>query len=475
MKNKSLKALVVFALLVGAWGVPGCGGDDSNKDTTMVPETSGTDSVVAPDTTAPTDTVSADTSLPLDTVQGDASAKPFTVAESNVPRVTNPSSSDVDTLVAGNNIFAFKLYGELRKVDGNMFYSPYSVSVALAMLQAGAKGATATDTAKALEYALSGEALDTAFNSLSLQLAKRGEGKQGADGGKFRLKVVNQIWGLIDYTFLPSYLDTLSKHYGAGMKLLDFKGDPEGSRGVINDWVAEQTEQRILNLLPQGSIDSLTRLVLTNAIYFNAAWAHKFDEKLTKEADFTRLDNSKVKVQMMELSKDLAYHQGTGYQAVRLPYDGFELDMFVLLPDAGNLAKFEDGLTAAKLDEIIAALTTHKTTVKMPKFEYTVTSPLTAPLQDLGMKLAFSDSADLSGINGVGGLKVTGVLHKAFVKVNENGTEAAAATAVVVGTTSLPPEYPPASITLDRPFIFVIRDKTKATLFVGRVVDPTRQ
>ena len=235
--TRKIRVLVALVLLAGGWGTTGCGGsDDNNKDAVIALDTGGTDSVVAADSTTPpdvnpladtiggdttgtADAPSGDTTGTADAPNGDASAKPFTVAESSVPREANPSSANLDKLVSDNNVFAFKLYGELRSVPGNLFYSPYSVSVALAMLYAGAKGDTATEIAKALEFKLNGEALDTALNALSLALAKRGEGKQGADGGKFRLNVVNQLWGRTDYTFLPAYLDTLAKHYGAGMKL----------------------------------------------------------------------------------------------------------------------------------------------------------------------------------------------------------------------------------------------------------------
>jgi len=219
-----------------------------------------------------------------------------------VARVTRPdvSAQDRTELVNANNRFAFDLYHALReKEDGNLFYSPFSVSLALAMTWAGAWGETEQQMAEILHFTLPQDRLHPAFNALDLELARRGQEARGRDGKGFRLHIVNALWGQEGYQFLPEFLETLARHYDAGLRLLDFAGNPEAARGVINDWVNEQTEGRIRDLLPPGAIDTLTRLVLTNAIYFNAAWDRPFDPKATRDGAFYLLDGSQVTVPMM--------------------------------------------------------------------------------------------------------------------------------------------------------------------------------
>ena len=204
------------------------------------------------------------------------------VLQSSKPRETAPavSQSDMTTLAAGNNAFAFNLYQSLKNTDGNLFYSPYSISEALAMTYGGARGNTEKQMASTLNFLLSQSQLHPAFNNLDQQLSKRGQSAKGTDSKGFRLHVTNAIWGQIDFPFLPAFLDILAQNYGAGLRVLDFKQSPEPSRLKINQWVSDQTEQKIQDLLPSGSITPLTRLVLTNAIYFNAAWASQFQALL---------------------------------------------------------------------------------------------------------------------------------------------------------------------------------------------------
>jgi len=399
------------------------------------------------------------------------------VLESNKERITSPnvSASEQALLVEGNSAFALELYQALKGEEGNLFYSPYSISLALAMTYAGARGETAQQMADTLQFLLEQERLHPAFNWLDAELAKRGEGAQGKDGEGFRLNIVNAIWGQKDYEFLSDFLDVLAENYGAGLRILDFINETEQSRLTINDWVSNQTEGRIEDLIPQGVITWLTRLVLTNAIYFNAAWAYPFDEDMTVDAPFYLLDGGQVIVPMMKQTESFGYTEGDGYQAVELLYDGGELSMVILLPEAGKFEAFEEGLQTEQVEAIINDLQPTEVALTMPRFEFESEFNLKDTLAGMGMPVAFSpDDADFSGMNGkleTERLFISDVVHKAFIAVDEAGTEAAAATAVIISLTAAPP--PPVPVTIDHPFIFLIRDiETGAILFVGRVLNP---
>ena len=399
------------------------------------------------------------------------------VLKSDKERITSPdvNPSDQALLVEGNSAFAFELYQKLvEQLEGqeaNLFYSPYSISLALAMTYDGARGETAEQMADTLQFLLEQASLHPAFNWLDAELAKRGEGAAGKDGEGFRLNIVNAIWGQKDYEFLPAFLDVLAENYGAGLRILDFITETEKSRLAINDWVSDQTEGRIEDLIPPGAIDALTRLVLTNAIYFNAAWEHPFDEKMTADGPFYLLEGGQVSVPMMKQTESFGYTEGEGYQAVELQYDGGELSMVVFLPEAGQFEDFEKTLNAQQVDAIISDLRHIEVALTMPRFEFDSEFSLKDTLAGMGMPIAFSSSADFSGMTGMRELSISDVMHKAFVAVDEAGTEAAAATAVIVGLTAVP--EPLVEVTVDRPFIFLIRDiETGAILFVGRVLNP---
>ncbi len=394
---------------------------------------------------------------------------PGQLVKSEKARITSPElpAGDLAELVAANTAFAFDLYQQVGDQDGNLFYSPYSVSIALAMTYAGARGETEQQMADALRFTLPQDRLHPAFNVLDQALASR-----GASSDEFELHVVNRIWGQVDYSFLASYLDVLAENYGAGLNLLDFVNATEQSRVAINDWVADQTRDRIKDLIAPGAITALTRLVLTNAVYFKAAWEEPFDEALTQDGSFHRLDGSQVTVPMMRQNASFGYAAGDGYQAIELPYEGGELSMVIFLPDAARFAEFEAALDVACVDTIAQAPAPRDLALTMPRFSFTRDFSLVEVLSAMGMPIAFTGGADFSGMNGSQDLFIQGVLHKAFVAVDEEGTEAAAATAVIVGLTAAPPSE--LNVTIDRPFIFVIRDiETKTILFVGRVLDPS--
>ncbi|TKJ29241.1 MAG: serpin family protein [Chloroflexi bacterium B3_Chlor] len=410
---------------------------------------------------------SISTSVPSDQVP------PGGILRSEKQRVTllDVAPADWAELVAGNGAFAFDLYQAIRGDDGNLFYSPYSISLALAMTYAGARGETERQMADTLHYTLRQSRLHPAFNSLDLELASRGEGAEGQDGG-FRLNIANSIWGQTGYSFLAEFLDILAENYGAGLRVLDFANAPEDSRVIINDWVSDETEGKIEDLLPPDSITSLTRIVLTNAIYFNAAWSHPFEEELTHDGAFNLLDGGQVIVPMMERTEYSGYAEGEGYQAVELLYDGAELSMVILLPEAGRFEGFASALDAERAASILRDIDPQKVHLTMPKFTYESGFSLKETLAAMGMPAGFTfTAADFSGMDGTRELFIGDVIHKAFISVDEAGTEAAAATAVVVPTAA---PTSPVKVTVDRPFVFMIRDiESEAILFLGHVVSPS--
>jgi serpin B len=400
---------------------------------------------------------------------------PGSSVQSAKKRIKSPSvpTRDQAEMVSGNSAFAFDLYRLLKeKEKENLFYSPYSISLALAMTYAGAHGETEQQMAETLHYTLPQDRLHPAFNWLDLELASRGEGAEGKDGKGFRLNVANSTWGQKDHTFLPEYLDTLALNYGAGMRLVDFVGNSEGARVAINNWVSDETEGKIKDIVPPGAIDELTRLVLANAIYFNAAWAEPFEEGQTQDGPFYLLDGSQVTVPMMHHTASYGYAEDEGYQAVELPYDGRELSMVILLPAEGEFESFEDSLGAGRVDVIVNGLTYQDIALTMPKFEVASDFSLVDALSEMGMPVAFSMGADFSGMDGTRELFIGEVLHKSFITVDEAGTEAAAATAVEMQLKGAPMN--PVTVTVNRSFIFFIRDiETGTILFVGRVVNPS--
>ena len=399
------------------------------------------------------------------------------MVRSEKQRVTSPDVSEAElaTQADGNSVFAFDLYhAVLEKEDiGNFFYSPYSISLALAMTYAGARGETAQQMVDTLHFILPDDKLHPVFNKLDMELASRGEGAAGKDGEEFRLNIVNAIWGQRDYPFITEFLDVLAENYGAGLRTLDFYTDPEGSRQIINQWVSRETEERIKDLLAKGDIVPDTVLVLTNAIYFNGAWLHPFEESLTQEGVFHLLDNGTVMVPMMRQTESFGYTEGENYQAVELLYDGGELSMVILLPREEEFESFEAELGAQGTTNILDHLSRTSVVLTMPKFNYESKVYLKEILSEMGMPVAFTTRADFSGIAGPQrNLWIDNVIHQSFVDVDEAGTEAAAATAVVMVESAMPEE--PVEVTIDRPFVFLIRDiETNSILFVGRVLDPS--
>jgi len=403
-------------------------------------------------------------------------APPGTLVASDIERETDPGVS-LETqrrLVADETSFAIDVYHRLGHRLGqplgdqpgeskdNLFFSPLGVSLTMAMIYGGARGATELQMAEALHFGLSQESLHPALNWLDSTLQSRG------GDSDFRLNIVNATFGQEGQTFLDSYLDLLAKNYGAGMSLLDFEREPEPAREAINDWVSRQTERKIPELLPEGSIDPMTVMVLVNAMYFKAAWLEPFHERSTQSAVFHAAGGD-VTVSMMHGEPGgVSYARGDDYQAVALPYRGRAFDMVIVMPDAEQFDAFESALDGERLAGILAALEPTRIALTMPRFEIRTRASMNQILQELGMADAFSAAADFSGITGRRNVYLSMVQHEAFVRVDEAGTEAAAATAGVVDLVSLP-----MPVVLDRPFLFLIRDvETGTILFLGRLANP---
>lgn len=402
---------------------------------------------------------------------------PFPVMKSASARITElPSQTLLDDQAASINTFAVAMYKQLGAKPGNLFFSPYSITAALGMTEAGARGETAEQIRQALSVTLPGDDFHAAINGLDLSLMEYAKATDGVT-----LNVVNSTWMQAGWDFRVRYLDLLSRFYGAGVNLLNFRNEPEPSRIIINTWVADQTNQRIKDLIPQGVISPNTRLVLTNAIYFLGNWRYQFDATLTRNETFTKLDRSTVSTPLMQLGKSgekvrMKYAMVGSTRALDLPYQGDRLCMTVILPDTGTFSTFESSIDVQKLNALIQALdSTRLPPVRLPKFTFTSGSVSLKPaLQVLGMTDAFGDAADFSGIDGTRQLSIADIFHKAFIAVDEKGTEAAAATAVIIEVTSSPMEAP--HFVVDRPFLFVIRDRhTGVILFMGRIVDPTQE
>ena len=401
---------------------------------------------------------------------------PFPVSRSkSVSReAASASQGDIAQQAQSNNDFAVAMYNQLAVENGNLFYSPYSITAALGMTAAGAVGDTKQQILDALQVTLAGDAFDQALNSTDLSLNNHAGDTEG-----ITLRIVNSTWMRTDWKFRIGYLNHLSQYYGAGINMLNFGADPENCRIVINDWVADQTNDKITDLLPSGSISSQTVLVLTNAIYFLADWLYSFNPEKTGDYTFFMKDNSTIQTPMMYFSNPgdkvvMDYARIGNVRALDFPYKGDRLAMTVLLPDREEFDTFENTLTTETINDLIEALAPESLQVSLPKFKFTSSSlSLKDQLISLGMEHAFrSDIADFSGIDGSTGLFVSDVLHKAFISVDEEGTEAAAATAVVMEFTSIDPEKP--DFVANRPFIYLIRDKETGTiLFMGRVLDPT--
>ena len=402
------------------------------------------------------------------TAAGTAPQTTTSISGEPVAGDAHPNTPDgAGNVAAGNNRFAFDLYRQLAAdpayAGGNLFFSPYSISSALAITYEGARGTTADEIGAVLHLPTNDTLRREGFADLNAAL-NRGS-------GNYTLRTANALWAEETYSFLPDYIDVAARWYGANVKNLDFISNPEGSRETINRWVEEQTEDRIPDLLPPNAIDPLTRLVITNAIYFKGTWAKQFDANETREEEFRVGPNEMVLAPMMHGDAVYPYAETETLQVLEMPYahgNETELAMLVLLPKGDGLTAAEEALDAERLAGLRESLASQNVRVFFPKFTLDVGYSLPPALAAMGMPTAFAEgAADLSGMDGTKDLFITGVFHKAFVDVNEEGTEAAAATGVIGGRGVTP------VFRADHPFVFLIVEKDSGmVLFIGRVVNP---
>jgi serpin B len=384
------------------------------------------------------------------------------------PMVANNQAAVVD----GNNEFAVALYGKLRSQSGNLFFSPESVSTALAMTYAGARGDTASEMAKTLRFTLPPDQLHPAMGALL-------EGLNASHDG-YQLRVANALWAQQDYKFRDDFLKLTESDYGAGLNQVDFRGATEVARLTINQWVEQKTENKIKDLLKPGVLSPATRLVLTDAIYFKADWQTQFHKEATTVEDFHLAPAQTIKAPLMHKTGGYNYFNGGTFQIVEIPYKSRDLSMIIFLPkDVDGLSAFEQSLTASNMQKWLSQLKpVSRVIVTFPKFKVTQQFELGGVLGAMGMPSAFKlGAADFSGMTGNRELFISAVIHKAFVDVDEAGTEAAAATAVaMVGMAMRAPDpTPPTEFRADHPFVFLIRDnRSGSILFMGRVTDPTK-
>lgn len=384
-----------------------------------------------------------------------------------------------EMIINGNTAFALDLYAQLKAEEGNLFFSPYSISTALAMTYAGAKGETEKQIAKTLHFPVvpyfDSDPFQRGYCNLIKQLNAQGQ------KGDYQLLIANALWAQKDYPFrnipegFESFLGWVESCYKARVENVDFVNETEQARQKINGWVEDKTNEKIKNLIPKGALNALTRLVLTNAIYFKGDWAEQFDKDDTREQDFYVSPDKTIKTPLMFQKSEFKYGQADTLQMLELPYKGDDLSMLVLLPKAKDgLAELEKQLTADNLTAWQTKMRKREVEVSLPKFKMTSQFGLAGTLKAMGMPDAFDvNKADFSGMTGNKDLFISDVIHKAFVEVNEEGTEAAVAISAVMETLSMP--APPPVFRADHPFVFLIKDNnTGSILFIGRVADPTK-
>jgi len=398
--------------------------------------------------------------------------QPGPAGEEETPAI--PLSDSGACIVEANNRFCFDLYDQLAGNSGNagenIFFSPFSISAALAITGEGARGQTAEEIQSVFYFPENTTVQREGYASVIAEI------NRGASA--YVLKTANALWAEQTYPFLPGYISTAERYYNAKTTNLDFIGHPEESRIIINDWVEEQTEDRIQDLIPAGEIDPDTTLVITNAIYFKGTWVKQFDLEETTDEDFRTGSGEVIQVPMMQRTDDEAifgYAETDDLQVLSMPYasdDDETLSMLVILPKDNDLGAVESSLDADTLENLRQSIASRQVKVYFPRYTMETRYFLPGTLAEMGMPTAFSGGADFSGMDGFGGLFISNVIHQAFVEVNEEGTEAAAATAVVLSKSAAPAEEIPV-FRADHPFVFLIQDdETGNILFMGRVANP---
>jgi len=385
-----------------------------------------------------------------------------------VPTVLNEEGATPEATkkaADANNEFAAAFYSKIKD-EGNVFFSPYSISSAFGMVYEGAAGKTAEEIRSAFGFSDSSIERRASFASIFNQL--------NGENNKYDLRTANSLWAQKDYSFLDGYVDVLKNFYGAEANNVDFKGSAENVRREINKWVENKTNDKIKDLFAEGSLNDMTRLVLANAIYFKGSWGSAFEEKATKDQDFYLDSGSTASVPTMNKKDDFKYAESNGVKVLEMPYQGEKLSMLVFLPAKGSTKSFESSLSAKKIAELKGKLTSKEVSVSIPKFKFDKGYSLNDSLKKMGILEAFEPGlADFSGMDGTKDLFISQAVHKAFIEVNEEGTEAAAATGVAMAVTAMPIEEEPLAFKADHPFIFLIQDNESGNiLFMGKVADP---
>jgi serpin B len=377
-------------------------------------------------------------------------------------------AGDVNMAADALNEFTWRLNARLAETEGNLFYSPFSMHTALEICLSGAGGETRQELQQALQTKIPDEAFHQAFSRLRLTLTRPGLGEGGAI-----LRTADRLWAQKGQAFLPEFRQKLETEMGASLREVDYLGQPEKSRVEINDWISTQTQGTIQHLLPSEAITRETRLLLTNVIYLKAFWEYPFDPDRTKEGEFTPETGKKLKVPFMRQTQVFKWGRIPRGEALEMPYRGTGLSMLILLPAPGQpMKEFFQALDAHSVEEWTEGLEEQKVFVQMPRFEARFRTPLREVLGQLGIRAAFGESADYSGMDGTGSLHLDGAIHEAVVKVTEEGTEAAAVTASGTETARADREQP-RNFIIDRPFVLLIRDRISgAVIYVGRIVNP---
>jgi serpin B len=382
-------------------------------------------------------------------------------------QTSNNSLPSADNIITANNQFAIDLYSKYSSKEENVFFSPYSLSSALAMTYEGARGQTAEEMQKVMHFPNDTSLMRSEFSSLYLTL--------NPSNSPYKLTTANALWAQRDFKFSQDYLNLVETNYYGKTTNLDFKDDTENSRITINNWVANKTNDKILDLIPSGTIGPDTRLVLTNAIYFLANWSQKFETDFTSEKDFNLSSGTSIKTQMMHQTSYFSYMENSNLKMLEMDYLGDDLSMLVLLPSNNNIDSLDNTLNLENLETWKKEMNNSEVEVSFPRFKFETKYMMASDLKQMGMPIAFTDSADFSGMTGKKDLQISEVIHQAFVNVSESGTEAAAATAVIMVSSAMPgePRPRPKIFNANHPFIFLIQEKSTGTiLFMGKVANP---
>ena len=380
----------------------------------------------------------------------------------------NTHAAPPPTAAQANTAFALDLYAGIRASAGNVFFSPYSVSTCLAMTYAGARGETESQMARVLHFSGPAAQTQAAFGELQRAIT------HNAAKAGLQLRSANGLWAQAGHPFRPEFLSTTRKDYQARLEQADFKTEGEAARQSINQWVAKQTEDKIRDLLPGGSVNAMTRMVLANAVYFKGLWAKPYEKDQTATLPFFLTGGGQAPAPLMHHVDEVPYFEDDLFQAVDLPYQGGQFALTVLLPrDKNGCSRLESQITPDLIHRSVAQMRKQRVEIFLPRFKLEYQTELKAALTRLGMPDAFSPSSDFSGMDGTHGLYISGVFHKAWVEVNEAGTEAAAATGVVMAMRAARPIAHPPVFRADHPFVFFIREVPSGSiLFLGRLANP---